>query len=132
MNSEIENLFERKKILQSFLSEVISSCPNDSLWGIQGLYERHSQELLSSYLTSENCHFGPIEATYLIKINDESKVNLAEIILTSDIVYDILHQFICKDNVVYFESYDFLQHNTLSEGLLSFEQIQFYKKEGII
>lgn len=119
--------------LKGFLWDMINYAPVDSTWGIQGLYEEETIDVLMPFFIKEGENNPNIFADYFIKLTEVVKKQLKNIIFESNIINDIVeHQYISKDGIRYFESYDGLQYNILLVDFLPLDIKEKYIKIGLL
>lgn len=124
----IEEILEREKVKKNFLIDIIKYVPENSFWGIQGIYEKDTIERIKPFIENIEVKDSEIFPDFVIKLSSNVKKEIEKIILDSNIVNDIIeHQFIKYEDITYFKSFDGLSNNIISDNLFPQERFEIYK-----
>jgi hypothetical protein len=103
-----------------FFSNLIKMLPDGCCWGIDGLYEAKSQDLLHKFFLRNSRYVSKdIVPSWSVRISEESRQFIAEQIIKGELIHDICHQYFALNDVVYFTSYDYLASNFLLVDFLT-------------
>jgi hypothetical protein len=110
---DFDNCWSLKKIKdrEELLKKIIEVAPENSIWSIEGIEEKNIYEAISKHITTDNTMMQigtiwPKQKIAKVLLTEIAKKEIVSSIPNWNLDYNITHQHIYKEDVVYFTSYD--------------------------
>ena len=128
--------FESISKKNEFLSWLIQYVPNNSIWSIEGLYNKELFRIIRHYLTDDGLQVQrgtvwPRPKYCKVLLNEESKNTILKNINKWNLDVDIIHQHIYYQKDIYLTSYDNLTCVWLTK-IIDQSELDKLEEEGII